>query len=99
SPCSDWLPLDGLHEPVGVRDPAEYLFDCQERGFMIAPRQSIPDWLAHAVRQHDAQVVSKHRVPDSRIDTNAGCATCDDQVLGPHLLEPGVQISLVEPAE
>ena len=66
---------------------------------MVTLWEIVANRLAGTIREEYARVVPEHRVPYGRFDTYAGRAARDDEVLHPHLLENGIQLRLVEPAE
>src|SRR6185436_12605600 len=66
---------------------------------MVASRQSIPDWLTHAIGQQHRQIVSEHGVPNSRFHADTRGTARDDQMRDPQFPQAHIEVGLKEPAE
>src|SRR2546425_13371544 len=66
---------------------------------MIAPRQTVADGLAHAIRQEHTRVIAEHGVPNCRFHTDARCTSGNDEVSDSEALEDVVQFGFEEAAE
>ena len=66
---------------------------------MITAWQVVANRFGRTIGEEHTGVVAKHGIPNCRFHAHARRTSRDDQVPDPHVLEPGIQVCLIEAAK